>query len=183
MTLPMTAFEICQEYRQAKNKNAQIQILADQNECSKQEIITILTTKGEISGTPQAKSKKKSDFKWTIELETDLIELYEQGFKRAEIAERLGLDVVQVGNKMAKMKAKGYIFERPQKPKAAPPAKPEEPAKPAEPAETPEQTDEDVLRIAARLIKTLEAGGLKLIGLTFAGYDTEIRVEVERYEN
>jgi hypothetical protein len=37
----MTAFEICQEYRQAKNKNAQIQILADQNECSKQEIITM----------------------------------------------------------------------------------------------------------------------------------------------
>lgn len=43
----MTNEEICREYRQAKNKSNQIAILADQNQCDRKEILTILLESGE----------------------------------------------------------------------------------------------------------------------------------------
>ena len=44
----MTAEEICREYRQAKDKDAQIGILADLNQCSKEKILEILKTGGAL---------------------------------------------------------------------------------------------------------------------------------------
>ncbi len=39
--------EICREYRQAKNKQKQIAILADMNACTRAEIIALLARCGE----------------------------------------------------------------------------------------------------------------------------------------
>lgn len=43
----MTEQEICKEYREAKNKRKQIGILADENICTRGEIIQILSKNGE----------------------------------------------------------------------------------------------------------------------------------------
>jgi len=51
----MTDQEICREYRGAKNKRAQITILADQQLCTKGEIIKILAENGEDVSTINTK--------------------------------------------------------------------------------------------------------------------------------
>ena len=59
----MTDNEICREYREAKNKKAQIQILADQMLCTRGEIIKILAENGEdvsqINTKAQVRRKKE----------------------------------------------------------------------------------------------------------------------------
>lgn len=57
--MQMTESEICASYRQAKNKNEQVRILADLNLCNKQEIVDILSQNGYITGTPAAKAADK----------------------------------------------------------------------------------------------------------------------------
>lgn len=42
----MTPEEICKEYKMAKNKKAQVVILADQNCCEKEDIINLLADNG-----------------------------------------------------------------------------------------------------------------------------------------
>lgn len=44
---PMTEAEICREYREAKNQRAQVEILADLNLCSKNEILKVLMVNGQ----------------------------------------------------------------------------------------------------------------------------------------
>lgn len=57
--MTMAAEEIVREYREARNKKAQIKILADLNLCTKDEIIEVLRSKGvEI---PEKKTKQKPD--------------------------------------------------------------------------------------------------------------------------
>lgn len=43
----MTKQEICKEYREAKNKSQQIEILADLNLCTKEDIVKLLKDEGE----------------------------------------------------------------------------------------------------------------------------------------
>lgn len=57
--MQMTESEICANYRQAKNKNEQVGILADLNCVTKQEIVDILSQNGYITGTPAAKAADK----------------------------------------------------------------------------------------------------------------------------
>lgn len=57
----MTPTEICKEYRAAKNKKKQIGILADQNLCSKSDIIKILAENGEKISCTQAGEPKKTN--------------------------------------------------------------------------------------------------------------------------
>lgn len=54
----MTNQEICKEFREAKNKKLQIGILADQNLCSKDEIIKTLMKSGEDLSCMKPKEKK-----------------------------------------------------------------------------------------------------------------------------
>lgn len=104
----MTEFEIIQSYRQAKDKNKQIGILADLAAMDKQKIIEILINAGEVAGV-KAKRKNKSTApkrktEWTPELTSDLVRMYDEGLKTPEIAERLGIDNKAVSNKLYRMK-------------------------------------------------------------------------------
>ena len=105
----MTYEEICRSYRLAANKSKQVDILADLNGCSPQDIIDILTENGEISGMP--KKKKSKSQRWTVDDEKKLIECYENGIGNFEIAEKLGRDYKAVCDKIYNLKKKGYIHK------------------------------------------------------------------------
>ena len=103
----MTEFEIIQSYRQAKDKNKQIGILADLAGTDKQGIIKILMEAGEVTGVKTQKKvpvSKKSKVNWTPELTEDLLRLHEEGLKNIEIAERLGVDRKAVANKLNRLR-------------------------------------------------------------------------------
>ncbi len=55
----MSVHEIVQMYKEAKDKNAQIEILADMNTCSKDDILMILQNEGLISGVKKTKAAEK----------------------------------------------------------------------------------------------------------------------------
>lgn len=86
----MTDDEICVRYRQARDKKAQIKILADLNATSKQEIISVL----EDAGIPLPeklkldKPKPPRVFKFDENLAR---QFYVQGMMDKEIAEQLGV--------------------------------------------------------------------------------------------
>ena len=61
--MQMSTHEIVQMYKEAADKNAQIEILADLNVCSKQEILTILQEQGLISGVKLPKKEAKKEQK------------------------------------------------------------------------------------------------------------------------
>lgn len=95
---------ICREYRQAADKNKQVGILADLNDCKKEVVLEILSRHGEITGLP---AKKKTEdvssfpgakpaysskgFKWTPEADAEVSRLSKEGLKLNEIAERMGI--------------------------------------------------------------------------------------------
>lgn len=97
--------EICREYRQAKNKNRQIEILAELNATKPQVILDILQANGCISGlTAPLKQKpqqgKRQCAKWDETMEKELRSLLEQGISNLEIAERLGVSEGAVRGKL-----------------------------------------------------------------------------------
>ena len=109
MNLPMQIEDIVREYVQAKDKNKQVEILADMNLCSRQEILDILTRNGAVTGlikkkTPPQKKTRKKQVEWSAELTQELLRLNEQKVPKKEIAERLGVDELSVKNKLARMK-------------------------------------------------------------------------------
>lgn len=55
----MNSEQICREYREAKNKKQQITILADQNLCTRSEIIKILIEAGEDMECMKPKKSEK----------------------------------------------------------------------------------------------------------------------------
>ena len=57
--MTMTESEICVSYRQAKNKNEQVKILADLNLCKPEDIPELLARNGYITGTPQVKKQEE----------------------------------------------------------------------------------------------------------------------------
>ena len=57
--MTMTESEICVSYRQAKNKNEQVKILADLNLCKPEDITELLARNGYITGTPQVKKQEE----------------------------------------------------------------------------------------------------------------------------
>lgn len=98
--------EICREYRQAKNKNRQIEILAELNATKPQVILDILQANGCISGlTARLKQKpqqgKRQCAKWDEAMEKELRSLLEQGISNLEIAERLGVSEGAVRGKLS----------------------------------------------------------------------------------
>lgn len=98
--------EICREYQQAKNKNRQIEILAELNATKPQVILDILQANGCISGlTAHLKQKPKQGerqcAKWDEAMEKELRSLLEQGISNLEIAERLGVSEGAVRGKLS----------------------------------------------------------------------------------
>ena len=127
--MQMDAGEICRSYAAAKDKNGQIKVLADLNDCSTQEILDVLTDGGMISGIPskakasrqkalsgkaagKPKGKRAAGVEWTVDMTRELIECSEACMTPTDIAERMGLDVAQVRRKKNKLAAAGSIFPR-----------------------------------------------------------------------
>lgn len=117
----MSTFEIVQMYKEAADKNAQIEILADLNACSKDDILLVLQNEGLISGikTKQKKNPTTTDavplsldkggrktrkkeahsrMMWTEATKEQVRGLLREGLTVLEIAERMGLDFNQVRN-------------------------------------------------------------------------------------
>ncbi|MEA5134626.1 MAG: helix-turn-helix domain-containing protein [Candidatus Fimivivens sp.] len=98
--LHMTESEICAAYRQAKNKNEQVKILADRNLVSANVIVGVLSANGYITGLPGNKTAqaeaakveaKAADPKAPAEpfRKYQLIEMADKGMTITEAAEAL----------------------------------------------------------------------------------------------
>ena len=110
MSLQMSEHEICQMYRDAKDKNEQISILADLNVCDSGTIIDVLSRNGFVPGLPVKSKTAKNDSKkrkpatqFTAETCAEIEKLYASGVWTGQIAERLGLDYKAVANKISNM--------------------------------------------------------------------------------
>lgn len=110
MSLKMSEHEICKMYRDAKDKNEQISILADLNVCDSGTIIDVLSRNGFVPGLPVKSKTAKNDSKerkpathFTAEICAEIEKLYASGVWTGQIAERLGLDYKAVANKISNM--------------------------------------------------------------------------------
>ncbi len=91
----MTEAEVCREYRQAKDKQAQIGILAELNLCTQDEIRALLVRNGFLKDLPEKKpaarrnqSRKKGTVSWDTE---QALALCEEGRTDRKIGEALGV--------------------------------------------------------------------------------------------
>ena len=87
---PMTVEEIVTSYRQAKNQQTQIGVLADLNVCTRKEIKELLTEAGALQQPPESKAGRPVTF------DTELARrLWGEGLTDTEIAAQLGIPVVR----------------------------------------------------------------------------------------
>lgn len=92
-------------YNHAADKNTQIKILADLNLCDKRTIMEILRHRG-IEILPQ-NCKPGNHTVWSDAQVRQLVELKKQGYKRAEIAAIMKVDVKRVEYKLDTIRRKG----------------------------------------------------------------------------
>lgn len=98
--LPMTVEEICRDYRTAKDKKNQIEILADRNLCTKEVIEDVLRSRGEeLPGPTESRGAR-----WSGPEETRLLQLAGEGKSSTEIAKLMGRTQKAVAQKAAKMR-------------------------------------------------------------------------------
>lgn len=87
---PMTVDEIVTSYRQAKNPQLQIGVLADLNVCTRKEIKDLLAEAGALKAPPEKKGGRPVTF------DTELARrLWGEGLTDTEIADQLGIPVVR----------------------------------------------------------------------------------------
>lgn len=110
MELQMSEHEICQMYRDAKDKNEQVKILADLNVCDSGTIIDVLSRNGFVPGLPVKSKTAKNDSKkrkpatqFTAEICAEIEKLYASGIWTGQIAKRLGLNYKAVADKISNM--------------------------------------------------------------------------------
>ena len=99
-TFPWPEDEIVASYQSALDKKAQIQILADLNVCTKQDIEDLLRSHG--VELPEAKSVPRAA-KWTVQEEDRLRKLAGEGNTSKEIAELMDRTHKAVEQKLSKM--------------------------------------------------------------------------------
>lgn len=115
--MQMSNAEICTSFKQAKNQNDQITILAELNACGTAEILEILQAGGCISGLPkvkrevkeEAKAAKRSNVKWTPEMDRQLVAYCEAGKSIKEIGELMELRATQIKARKETLNARGYV--------------------------------------------------------------------------
>lgn len=115
--MQMSNAEICTSFKQAKNQNDQITILAELNACGTEKILEILQAGGCISGLPKVKKKlqeeakaaKRSNVQWTPEMDKQLVAYCEAGESVKGIAELMGLRPTQIKARKEVLNARGYI--------------------------------------------------------------------------
>nr|DAY82855.1 MAG TPA: gamma delta resolvase [Caudoviricetes sp.] len=87
---PMTVDEIVTSYRQARNRQAQIGVLADLNVCTRKEIKDLLAEAGALEAPLENKGGRPMTF------DTELARrLWSEGLTDTEIAAQLGIPVVR----------------------------------------------------------------------------------------
>lgn len=87
---PMTVDEIVTSYRQARNRQTQIGVLADLNVCTRKEIKDLLAEAGVLQPPPESKAGRPVTF------DTELARrLWSEGLTDTEIALQLGIPVVR----------------------------------------------------------------------------------------
>lgn len=87
---PMTVDEIVTSYRQARNRQTQIGVLADLNVCTRKEIEDLLAEAGALKAPPEKKGGRPATF------DTELARrLWSEGLTDTEIAAQLGIPVVR----------------------------------------------------------------------------------------
>lgn len=113
MTFIMDEGLILREYNQAKDKNEQVKILAELNDCTPDDIIEFLKENGAISGI---KAKRQNAVKWTPELDAEVSRLAAEGLKQKEIAERLGISAQAIADRKRRLSrpiyGKGNTLEK-----------------------------------------------------------------------
>lgn len=85
---PMTVEEIVTSYRQAKNPQTQIGVLADLNVCSRREIRELLTEAGALAPPPEKKGGRPVTFNTE-----QARRLWDEGLTDTQIAAKLGVPV------------------------------------------------------------------------------------------
>ena len=118
----MSEFEIVADFKSAANKNKQIGILSQLNNCKPEQIMEILAKNGAITGVKKQetapKVKRAESTKWTPELDAEVTRLAKEGLKITEIAERLGIKKQAIYDRRnALSKAVGYKKTVADKPK------------------------------------------------------------------
>ncbi len=135
----MSDGEICRSYSEAKNKGAQIGILADLNLCSKKSIRDILCENGLIaepkppsfvkSGRETAVGKdeevpirrineRAAPVDWSV-MDREVSKLAAEGLKATQIAERLGISAQAIYDRKRKYKKEAENIMNESKPKPA----------------------------------------------------------------
>ena len=100
--MKMSEFEILRDYRQAKDKVEQVQILADMNLCTKKEMASFL----EKHGITTQKCNAKFDTRQSVE------RMSEQGMTDEEIAGEIGLKPSSVAQIRIKLGLKKHKKKR-----------------------------------------------------------------------
>ncbi len=100
--MQMSEFEILRDYRQAKNKVDQVQILADMNLCTKKEMTAYLKKQGEEVAANDTRNER-----WEA-----IHRMYGQGMYDEEIAEILGMKASSVGQIRIKLGLKKHKKKR-----------------------------------------------------------------------
>ena len=107
--MEMTEYEICYSYKTAKDKEMQIDILADLNAVSVLQIEKILQKRGVLE-----RNIRESHYGWSKELTDKLIELYNKGYATRFIAMELKCKkVANVQQKIIRLKKEGRLKSRP----------------------------------------------------------------------
>lgn len=115
--MQMSDGEICTSFKQAKDQNGQISILAELNDCSTAEILEILQAGGCISGVPKVRKPRVpggpwgTKIVWTPDMDEQLINMTREGLTPQVIAEKLGMAVERVRNRKSYLKKHGYLFD------------------------------------------------------------------------
>ena len=100
--------ELIELYKEAKDKNKQIGILADLKCCDVKEILEMLQENGLISGV-----KKKSETgKWTPERLGELQHFLDEGLCYRDIGERMGENKKCIANAVSNYKLKKNMLKR-----------------------------------------------------------------------
>lgn len=94
----MDEHQIVMDFKNAANKNKQIMILSQLNNCTTDDILEILANHGAITGIkrekkeePKVKTVRGKNTEWTPELDAELKKLTAEGLSGDEIAERMGI--------------------------------------------------------------------------------------------
>lgn len=107
----MDEHQIVMDFKNAANKNKQIMILSQLNNCTTDDILEILANHGAMTGIKREKkeeSKVKTirgkNTEWTPELDAELKKLTAEGLSGDEIAERMGIKKQAIFNRRSYLK-------------------------------------------------------------------------------